>query len=291
MMKDRITTTYLTQMKKQKDKITALTAYDVQTAHLLDEAGVELLLVGDSLGMVVLGYETTLAVTMEDMLHHTKAVVRGTRRALVITDMPFMSYQTGVPDALVNAGRLLKEAGAHGVKLEGGRTILPQVTALVQAGIPVLGHLGLTPQSVHQIGGFKVQGRDHTQADRLREDALALEEAGAFAIVLECVPAALAMEISQSLSIPTIGIGAGSDCDGQILVINDLLGMSANFKPKFVRRYANLHQVITDAVQDYIADVKTQNFPTEEESFCRGEASKVTPLYSRGDESNANSKN
>lgn len=290
-MKERITTTYLTQMKKNNNKITALTAYDVQMAQLLDEAGVELLLVGDSLGMVILGYENTLAVTMEDVLHHTKAVARGTHRALVIADMPFMSYQTSVQDALVNAGRFLKEADAHGVKLEGGKAILPQVTALVQAGIPVLGHIGLTPQSVHQLGGFKVQGRDGAQADRLREEARELEEAGVFAIVLECVPASLAKEISLSLTIPTIGIGAGSDCDGQILVINDLLGMSANFKPKFVRRYAELHQVITGAVQDYIADVKLQNFPDEGESFCRGESSKVTPLYSGGDENHANSKN
>ena len=291
-MKNRITTIYLTQMKDKGEKVTALTAYDVQTARLLDDAGVELILVGDSLGMVVLGYENTLAVTMEDMLHHTRAVVRGTQRALVIADMPFMSYQTGVHDALKNAGRFLKEAGAHGVKLEGGREILPQVKALVAAGIPVLGHLGLTPQSVHQLGGFKVQGRNPEQADRLWANARELEEAGAFAIVLECVPADLATEISQSLTIPTIGIGAGSECDGQILVINDLLGMQPDFKPKFVRRYTNLHEIITGAVQEYIKDVKAQEFPSVEESFGKADTngSGSTKLYSGGAEKNANPK-
>lgn len=283
MMKQKITTRSLTQLKQHGEKITALTAYDVQTARLLDAAGVELLLVGDSLGMVILGYENTLAVTMEEMLHHTRAVARGVKRALVIADMPFMSYQTGVRDALIHAGRFLKEAGAHGVKLEGGREILPQVKALVEAGIPVLGHLGLTPQSVHQFGGFKVQGKEHAQAERLKEEAKALEAAGVFAVVLECIPAPLAREISQSLTIPTIGIGAGSDCDGQILVIQDLLGMDGDFQPKFVRRYANLHQIITQAVCEYIADVKAAQFPGLEESFAGTESNNKTQLYSGGE--------
>lgn len=282
-MKGTITTTTLTQMKQRGEKITALTAYDAQMARLLDQAGTDVLLVGDSLGMVILGYDNTLPVTMEDVLYHTKAVTRGAKRALVIADMPFLSYQTGVRDALIHAGRFLQEAGAHGVKLEGGQCVLPQIRALVQAGIPVLGHLGLTPQSVHQLGGFKVQGKELAQAERIKAEAKELEEAGVFAIVLECIPAALAKEISQSLTIPTIGIGAGADCDGQILVIQDLLGMDATFKPKFVRRYANLHQVISEAVQAYISDVKVQAFPTDEESFAHGEGTSKTQLYSGGD--------
>ncbi|AZR74655.1 3-methyl-2-oxobutanoate hydroxymethyltransferase [Anoxybacter fermentans] len=288
-MKNKITIKTLIEMKERGEKITALTAYDVQTARLVDEAGVELILVGDSLGMVVLGYENTLPVTMEEMVHHTKAVVRGTERALVIADMPFMSYQTGVKDALVNAGRLMKEAGAHGVKLEGGREVLPQVETLVKAGIPVLGHLGLTPQSVHQLGGFKVQGKDQLQAERLKREAKELEDAGAFAIVLECIPAILAREISESLTIPTIGIGAGPYCDGQILVTQDLLGMDANFKPRFVRRYVNLHQIITQAVKEYITDVKMQNFPDEKESFSLSDSVNKTQLYSGGDSKDENS--
>lgn len=289
-MKGQITTRSLTQLKQRGEKITALTAYDVQMARLLDEVGVELLLVGDSLGMVILGYENTLPVTMEEMLHHTRAVARGARKALVIADMPFMSYQTGVQDALMNAGRFLKEAGAHGVKLEGGVEILPQVKALVQSGIPVLGHLGLTPQSVHQLGGFKVQGKEEAQAERLREEAKALEAAGVFALVLECIPAPLAREISQSLMIPTIGIGAGSDCDGQILVTQDLLGMDDRFQPRFVRRYAHLHQMIHEAIGNYISDVKAIEFPGPEESFAGSEAQSKTPLYSGG-ESDANHQN
>lgn len=289
-MKDKITTRSLTQMKQRGEKITALTAYDVQTARLLDAAGVELLLVGDSLGMVIMGYENTLAVTMDDVLHHTSAVTAGTKRALVIADMPFMSYQTGVRDALINAGRFLKEAGAHGVKVEGCREVLPQIKALVEVGIPVLGHLGLTPQSVHQFGGFKVQGKEAAQAERLKEEAKELEEAGAFALVLECIPAPLAREISQSLTIPTIGIGAGSGCDGQILVVQDLLGMDGGFQPKFVRRYAQLHQIITDAVSNYIRDVKTQHFPGPAESFAGTEANGKTQLYSGG-EKNADHQN
>lgn len=285
----KVTTTGLIKMKNDGKKITALTAYDYQTAKLLDGAGIDLFLVGDSLGMVVLGYENTLAVTMDDMVHHTKAVVRGTERAMVIADMPFMSYQTGTRDTLINAGRLMKETGAHGVKLEGGSEVLEQVKALVQSGIPVLGHLGLTPQSVHQMGGFKVQGKDDEQARKLIADAKTLEEAGAFAIVLECIPGPLAQEVSDALTIPTIGIGAGPGCDGQILVTNDLVGMDDSFKPKFVRRYARLDQVITDAVKEYIDDVRNQEFPAVKESFGMKDADKKTQLYSKGEGQNEDS--
>lgn len=279
-MEAKITISSLIQMKERKEKIAALTAYDVQTAKILDDAGVEIILVGDSLGMVVMGYENTLAVTMEEMIHHTKAVVRGTQKALIIADMPFLSYQMGVKEALVNAGRFLKEAGANGVKLEGGERVVPQIKALVQAGIPVMGHLGLTPQSVHQLGGFKVQGKDQEKAQKLIEDAKKIEAAGAFSLVLECIPRELAKRISNALTIPTIGIGAGSECDGQILVIQDILGMDAEFKPKFTRRYANLHQIITGAVQEYIKDVKEVNFPNLKESFSDTHASNKTQLYS-----------
>lgn len=280
----KVTTATLSKMKEKGEKITALTAYDFQTASLLDEAGVELFLVGDSLGMVILGYENTIPVTMEDMIHHTQAVTRGVKRGLVVADLPFMSYQTDVKDALINAGRLMKEAGAHAVKLEGGEEVLPQIKAMVQAGIPVLGHLGLTPQSVHQLGGFKVQGKGEAQAERLKREAKALEAAGVFGIVLECIPAPLAKEVSDSLMIPTIGIGAGAECDGQILVTQDLLGMDNSFKPKFVRRYANLQEIIMKAVQEYISDVKEKNFPNAEESFGVVDASRKTQLYSGGDQ-------
>lgn len=276
----QVTPAKLSEMKSNVEKITALTAYDVQTARLLDRAGVEVILVGDSLGMVVLGYENTVSVTMEEMLHHTKAVTRGVKRALAIADMPFMSYQLGIKEALVNASRFLKEAGAKGVKIEGGRRVLPQVTALVNAGIPVMGHLGLTPQSVLQLGGFKVQGKERVQAEQLLVEAQELEAAGVFSLVLECIPRNLAKKISENLTIPTIGIGAGGYCDGQILVIQDLLGMDADFQPKFVRRYANLQQMISKAVEDYITDVKTEKFPSPEESFQK--TSQQTQLYSGG---------
>ncbi|MEW6725073.1 MAG: 3-methyl-2-oxobutanoate hydroxymethyltransferase [Bacillota bacterium] len=281
-MTERITITTLLEMKARGEKITALTAYDVLAARLLDRAGVDLILVGDSLGMVVMGYENTLPVTMEEMLHHTRAVSRGVARSLVVADMPFMSYQTGPVEALHNAGRFLKEAGAHAVKLEGGREVAPQVRALVQSGIPVLGHTGLTPQSVHQLGGFRVQGREQAQAERFLADALALEEAGAFGIVLECIPAPLAREISQNLSIPTIGIGAGVDCDGQILVVQDLLGMDSSRNLKFVRRYANLEETISGAVRSYLKDVKSRAFPGDAESFgVKGKAKQIQ-LYPGG---------
>jgi len=244
-----------------------LTAYDYSTAAVLDQSGVDILLVGDSLGMVVLGYDSTLPVTMDDMIHHTRAVSRATKRAMVIGDMPFMSYQVSVPDALYNAGRFLQEAGAHGIKLEGGRDMAETTRKITSAGIPVMAHLGLTPQSVHQFGGFKVQGKEDAAARRILEDAKILEEAGAFSLVLECVPAALAKAITQSLTIPTIGIGAGVDCDGQVLVIADMLGMFEKFTPRFVKKYANLNVQMKEAVGKYIEEVKTGAFPDEEHTL------------------------
>lgn len=264
---DKITTQTIKGMKKKGEKITMLTAYDYSTAALLDQAGVEILLVGDSLGMVVLGYETTLPVTMEEMLHHTRAVSRGTKRAMVVGDMPFMSYQVSIEDALVNAGRFLKEADAHAVKLEGGREVLDAVKRIVDAGIPVMGHLGLTPQSIHQLGAYGVQGKEEETAQKMIDDALALEEAGIYSLVLECVPSPLAREITQQLKVPTIGIGAGIDCDGQVLVTQDLLGIFERFLPRFVKRYAELSKPMKDAIEEYIREVKEGIFPGSEHSF------------------------
>jgi 3-methyl-2-oxobutanoate hydroxymethyltransferase len=254
-------------MKKRGEKISILTAYDYSTAAVLDQSGVEILLVGDSLGMVVLGYDSTLPVTMEDMIHHTRAVSRATKRALVIGDMPFMSYQVSVENALYNAGRFLQEGGAHGIKLEGGRDVAEATRKITSAGIPVMAHLGLTPQSVHQLGGFKVQGKEDAAARRILEDARILEEAGAFSLVLECVPASLAKTITESLTIPTIGIGAGVDCDGQVLVVNDMLGLFERFTPRFVKKYANLNLQMKEAVGKYIEEVKTGVFPDEEHTL------------------------
>ncbi len=267
-MREKITVTKLAKMKKGNEKITMLTAYDYLTAKLLDEIGVDLILVGDSLGMVVLGYENTLAVTMDDMIHHTKAVVKGVESSMVVGDMPFMSYQINVDEALKNAGRFLQEAGAQAVKLEGGEEVADKVDKIVKAGIPVMGHLGLTPQSVHQMGGFKVQGKEEKQKKKLLKDAQILEEAGAFSIVLECVPKELATDITKAVSIPIIGIGAGRECDGQVLVTQDLLGMYDKFVPKFVKQYARLSNEIKRAVSDYISEVKTGKFPSEEQEFC-----------------------
>ena len=267
MSNKRITTSTIREKKLSGEPITMLTAYDAPFARLLDEAGIDMLLVGDSLGNAVLGYDSTLPVTMEDILHHTRAVSRGAQRALIVADMPFMSYQASLPDALLNAGRFLKETGAQAVKLEGGAAVADTVRAMVQAGIPVVGHLGLTPQSVNQFGGFKVQAKDAAAAQQLIDDARLLEAAGAFAIVLECVPAALAQKVSQALAIPTIGIGGGNGCDGQVLVIHDLIGLLPGFKPKFVKTYRNLAAEITGAVQEYIEDVKTRRFPAPEHSF------------------------
>jgi 3-methyl-2-oxobutanoate hydroxymethyltransferase len=264
---NKITTAVIRGMKKKGEKITMLTAYDYAMASVLDDVGIEMLLVGDSLGMVVLGYDSTLPVTMNDMLHHTRAVSRGTKSAMVVADMPFLSYQCSVEDAVRNAGRFLQEAGAHAVKLEGGREVAESVQRMTSAGIPVVGHLGLTPQSVQQFGGFKIQGKEKSAAERIAEDAKILEDAGAFSIVLECVPASLAQRITDSLSIPTIGIGAGAGCDGQVLVVNDMLGMYERFVPKFVKQYANLNSSIREAVKAYLEEVKKGSFPDEEHSF------------------------
>jgi 3-methyl-2-oxobutanoate hydroxymethyltransferase len=255
------------KMKMQGEKITMLTAYDYTMASILDESDIDILLVGDSLGNVVLGYDSTLPVTMEDMLHHTKAVSRAVRNAMIVADMPFLSYQVSPETALANAGRFLKEADAQAVKLEGGREFADVVHKITCAGIPVMAHLGLTPQSVHQLGGYKVQGKKEDVAEIMMQDAKVLEEAGAFSVVLECVPEKLAAEITGSLSIPTIGIGAGVHCDGQVLVVNDMLGMYERITPKFVKKYANLNLDIRNAVKRYIQDVKTSAFPDPEHSF------------------------
>jgi 3-methyl-2-oxobutanoate hydroxymethyltransferase len=262
----RLTINQIKEMKQRGEKIAMLTAYDYATAKLVDEAEIPLILVGDSLGMVVLGYESTIPVTMEDMLHHTKAVVRGTQKAMVIGDMPFMTYHISVEDALYNAARFIQEGGAQAVKLEGGLTVAEKVKRIVECGIPVMGHIGLTPQSIHQFGGFKIQGKTPEAAARLLEDARALETAGAFAVVLETVPAPLAKLITKKISIPTIGIGAGPDCDGQVQVINDILGSFADFVPRHAKQYAKLTDIISKAVSSYRDEVKAGKFPTEKHS-------------------------
>lgn len=266
-MSKKFTVKSFQKSKDQNEKITMLTAYDYSTAKLLDEAGVDSILVGDSLGMVMLGYENTLEVTMDDMIHHTKAVKRGVENALIIGDMPFLSYHVSVEDTLRNAGRFIKEAGAHAVKLEGGIEVLDKIKALVAAQIPVIGHLGLTPQSVNMFGGFKVQGKNESQAQKIIDDARLLQEAGVFAIVLECVPEKLATLISKELTIPTIGIGAGNGCDGQVLVIQDVLGMYKGLQPKFVKQYKTLGDEIMDGVASYIKEVKSGAFPEKSHTF------------------------
>ncbi len=255
------------KMKDEGTKISMLTAYDYSTAKLVDEAGVNSILVGDSLGQVMLGYEDTLSVTMEDMIHHTAAVARGAKNALVIGDMPFMSYEPSVQLAVENAGRLMKEGRANAVKLEGGVRVAEQIRAITNAGIPVCAHVGLTPQSVNAFGGFKVQGKSAEAAQAVINDALAVQEAGAFAVVLECVPAKLAAIISEKLSIPTIGIGAGAGCDGQVLVYQDMLALFSDFKPKFVKHFGNLGPAMVQAFKDYDAEVKAGTFPAEEHTF------------------------
>jgi 3-methyl-2-oxobutanoate hydroxymethyltransferase len=259
----RITINQIKAMKQRAEKIVMLTAYDYSTARLVDEAGIPLILVGDSLGMVVLGYQSTIPVTMEEMLHHTKAVVRGTKQAMVIGDMPFMTYHVSVEDALRNAARFIQEAGAQAVKLEGGVTVAEKVKRIVDCGIPVMGHIGLTPQSIHQFGGFKMQGKTPEAAANLLADAKALEEAGVFAIVLETIPANLARLITDKISIPTIGIGAGPECDGQVQVINDILGSFADFVPKHAKQYVKLTDIISKAVSQYRDEVKAGTFPAE----------------------------
>ncbi len=255
------------EAKNNHMKLAMLTAYDYSTAKLQDEAGIHGILVGDSLGNVILGYEDTISVTMEDMIHHGAAVARGAKNALVVVDMPFMSYQTSVYDAVVNAGRLMKEGRANAVKLEGGVSVCPQIKAITDAGIPVMAHLGLTPQSINAFGGFKVQGKNEAAARKLIDDAKAVEEAGAFALVLECVPAKLAKIISEQLTIPTIGIGAGAGCDGQILVYQDMLGMFSDYTPKFVKRFAEVGSVMKEAFANYIKEVQAETYPAEEHTF------------------------
>ncbi len=267
----RVTIHNIKDMKTKGEKIVMLTAYDYATAHLIDEAGIPLILVGDSLGMVVLGYESTIPVTLEEMLHHTKAVVKGARKALVVGDMPFMTYHVSVEDAIENAGRFLKETNCQAVKLEGGEAMADTVRRVVQCGIPVMGHIGLTPQAIHQLGGFKVQGKTQQAAEQLVKDAIALEEAGAFSVVLEAIPTPLARIITERLRVPTIGIGAGPHCDGQVQVISDLLGLYTDFVPKHAKRYATLFETIKQATRDYINDVKAGTFPTEKESTAMDE--------------------
>lgn len=264
-MKNTIVT--FAKAKEEGTKISMLTAYDYSTAKLIDEAGINSILIGDSLGNVMLGYEDTISVTMEDMIHHTKAVSRGAKNALVIADMPFMSYQTSVYDAVVNAGRLMKEGRANAVKLEGGKEVCPQIKAIVDAGIPVCAHIGLTPQSINVFGGNRVQGKTEAAAKKLLEDALSVQKAGAFAVVIEAVPEKLAALITGKLEIPTIGIGAGNCCDGQVLVYQDMLGMFSDFTPKFVKKYANLGELMKAAFKQYDEEVKNMSFPSEEHTY------------------------
>ena len=268
----RVTASQIKEMKKQGEKVAMITAYDYSMAKLVDEAGMPIILVGDSLGMVILGYESTIPVTMDEMIHHTKAVVRGTKHALIIGDMPFMTYQISIEDALRNAARFIQEGGAQAIKLEGGEAVAEKVSRIVAAGIPVQGHIGLTPQSIHQLGGYKVQGKTAEVAARLLNDAKALEAAGVFSIVIECVPTPLAKLITERVSVPTIGIGAGKHCDGQVQVINDLLGMYTDFVPKHAKQYAKLHESISSAVSDYISEVKSEKFPTSKQSYEMDEA-------------------
>ena len=263
----KVTTNSVQEMKRNGEKISMLTAYDFTMAQIIDQAGIEIILVGDSASNVMAGHETTVPMTLDHMIYHTSCVVRGVDRALVIADLPFMSYQVTTKEALISAGRMMKEAGAHAVKMEGGKPIINSVKKIVEAGIPVMGHLGLTPQSIYKFGTYKVRATEEQEADELIRDAKLLEEAGCFSIVLEKIPANLAAKVTEELSIPTIGIGAGAGCDGQVLVIHDMLGLNKEFNPRFLRRYADLNSVMTDAVQNYIKDVKSKDFPNEEEQY------------------------
>ena len=265
-MKNTVST--LLKQKQSGDKITMLTAYDFTTAKIMDECGVNAILIGDSLGMVMLGYENTLPVTMEDMIHHTAAVSRGAENAFIVADMPFMSYQVSVEDAVINAGRLVKEGGANAVKLEGGAEVCPQIKAIVNASIPVVAHLGLTPQSVNVFGGFKVQGKTVDKAEKLVRDALEIQEAGACAVVLEGIPAQIADIITKKLFIPTIGIGAGNGCDGQVLVYQDMLGLTTGHTPKFVKRFAEVGALMRQGINDYISETKSGSFPAQEHTYA-----------------------
>ncbi len=264
---DRVKATTLREMKERGEKIVMLSVYDYPTARLAEEAGVDILLVGDSLGNVILGYPDTLSVTMDEMVHHTKAVSKAAKRALVVGDLPFMSYQASVADAVRNSGRFLKEGGAQAVKVEGGRNVLKSICAMVDSGIPVMGHLGLTPQWIHQFGGYKLRGKTSGTARMIIEDAKTLEKVGVFSIVLECMPWELAKLITDEIEIPTIGIGAGSHCDGQVLVLHDILGLSGQYPPKFVKQYAKLDKVVAKALQDFRREVKGGKFPTIKQSY------------------------
>lgn len=264
---ERVTIRHVLEKKQRSEPLVVVTAYDFPFARLADQAGVDMVLVGDSVGNVVLGHATTVPVTLADILHHTRAVRRGLERALLVADMPFLTFQVSVEDALRNAGRLLQEGGAEAVKVEGGGPVVDVVHRLTEVGIPVMGHLGLLPQRVHALGGYRVQGQDEEAARRLLDDALALEQAGAFSLVLEMVPRELAREVSRRLRIPTIGIGAGPDCDGQVLVLHDLLGLTQGRVPRFVRRYADLGAAALDALQRYAADVRARRFPSDEHSY------------------------
>jgi 3-methyl-2-oxobutanoate hydroxymethyltransferase len=263
----RVTIADIRKHKEKGERFAAITAYDVVTARLVDEAGIPLVLVGDSLGMVVLGYDSTIPVTLNDIIHHTRAVVRGSKRALIVADLPFMTYHKSAGQALESAGRCIQEGGAQAVKLEGGREVAPMIGRLTAAGIPVMGHLGLTPQSIHQLGGYKARGKTSAQARALMEDALAVEKAGAFAVVLECVPSELSRLVTERLSIPTIGIGAGPHCDAEIQVVSDILGWFSDFVPKHARQYAKLSEVAAEAIREYADDVRNGRFPTEKESI------------------------
>lgn len=264
---EKITTQSIVEMKRQGEKISMLTAYDFTMATIVDSAGVDVILVGDSASNVMAGFETTVPMTLEHMIYHTSCVVRGVERALVIADLPFMSYQVTAKEALINAGRMMKEAGAHAVKLEGGKSITPTVKRIVDAGIPVMGHLGLTPQSIYKFGTYKVRAKEEREADQLLKDAKKLEEAGVFSIVLEKIPADLAKKVTEMVSVPTIGIGAGAECDGQVLVLHDMLGLNKDFSPRFLRRYDDLHNSMSNAVKNYISDVKSGSFPDESEQY------------------------
>lgn len=263
----RITTNTLQKMKSNGEKISMITAYDFSFAKLFDEAGIDVILVGDSASNVMAGHETTLPITLEQMIYHAQSVLRGIHRCLVVVDLPFGTYQSNSDIALASAIRIMKETGAHAIKLEGGEEALESIKRIVNAGIPVMGHLGLTPQSIYKFGTYTVRAKEEEEANKLRKDALLLQEAGCFAMVLEKIPAQLAKEVSESMHIPTIGIGAGNDCDGQVLVMHDMLGINTEFKPRFLRQYLNLHEQITGAVQQYISDVKSGDFPNEHESY------------------------
>jgi 3-methyl-2-oxobutanoate hydroxymethyltransferase len=263
----KITTQTVVEMKQRGEKISMLTAYDFTMAKIMDHAGIDVILVGDSASNVMCGHDTTVPITLDQMIYHTSCVVRGADRALVIGDLPFMSYQVTPKEALISAGRMMKEAGAHAVKLEGGKHVIKTVKKIVNAGIPVMGHLGLTPQSIYKFGTYKVRAQEEQEAEELIRDAKLLEEAGVFSIVLEKIPAKLAKRVTEEVSVPTIGIGAGGECDGQVLVVHDMLGMNKDFSPRFLRRYADIDSVMTDAVKNYVKDVKDKDFPNEEEQY------------------------